>query len=270
MKFSIIVVALNPGEELLRTLESIARQSCTDYEVVVKDGGSKDGSVEALQQWLLRQPEALQQRVRIICEPDKSIYEGMNQATRHAQGEWFYFLNCGDYFYEASSLESMAAAMNGRDSLIFYGDIYDRTRRSLVASNPRINGFACYRNVPCHQACIYRRSLFAQRGYETKYKVRGDYEHFLWSFYEKQANPCYVSVILASYEGAGYSETAKNKERSAREHKEITRKYMSGAERFWYRFLLVITLQPLRTRIAEHPGMSKIYNKLKSMLYQKK
>ena len=47
MKFSIIVVALNPGEKLEKTLNSIFSQTCTDYEIILKDGGSRDGSMEA-------------------------------------------------------------------------------------------------------------------------------------------------------------------------------------------------------------------------------
>ena len=264
-KFSIIVVSLNPGDKLLKTIQSITAQTCQDYEVVVKDGGSKDGSLEQLRSWLG------EEKVRICQQPDKSIYDGMNQGIALARGEWLYFLNCGDYFYSETALEDFGKKIPNvpGDSLIYYGDIFDRERGSAIASNPKMNGFACYRNVPCHQACVYHKSLFLERGYEPKYRVRGDYEHFLWCFYKKKANPCYVPVTLASYEGAGYSETAENRKRSAGEHREITGMYMTGPERFYYRLLLAVTLAPLRTKIAEHPALSRIYNKAKSLLYGK-
>lgn len=277
-KFSIIVVSLNPGDKLLKTIQSIAAQTCRDYEVVVKDGGSADGSLELLRSWLeessrsVGMDEPLGERVRIYQQPDKSIYEGMNQGVALARGEWLYFLNCGDYFYSETALEDFGAKIpdEAGENLIYYGDIFDRERCSSIASNPRMNGFACYRNVPCHQACMYHNSLFRDRGYEPKYRVRADYEHFLWCFYRKQARPCYVPVILASYEGAGYSETAENRKRSAGEHREITGMYMTGPERFYYRLLLAVTLAPLRTKIAEHPALSRIYNKAKSLLYGKR
>ena len=269
MRFSIIVVSLNPGEKLLQTVKSIAGQTFPDYEVVVKDGGSKDDSLARLRSWLEAQSGQLQERIRIFQQPDKSIYEGMNQGVARARGEWLYFLNCGDYFYSETALEDVAAAMGSR-ALIYYGDIYDRERGSRIASNPRMDGFGCYRNVPCHQACVYHKSLFEERGYEPGYRVRADYEHFLWSYYKKRANPAYVPVTLASYEGAGYSETKENKKRSAKEHRAITKKYMTAAQRFRYKLLLTITLAPLRTRMAEHPGMSGVYNKLKSLLYGKR
>ena len=103
--FSIIVVTLNPGEKLSKTIESICSQSCGDYEVVVKDGGSRDYSLEELKARKKKENEAdFWNRVEIYEEPDKSIYEGMNQATKHARGQYLYFLNCGDYFHDENVL----------------------------------------------------------------------------------------------------------------------------------------------------------------------
>ena len=202
--FSIIVVSLNPGEKLIETMNSVRSQTCSDYQVVVKDGGSKDGSIDRLRTWLSEAP-GMGEKVLIVEEKDKSIYDGMNQATKKAEGEYLYFLNCGDHFAHERSLQEMAEGIkahkvSGGDSLIFYGDIYDALREQVVPSNPQMDDFACYRNVPCHQACIYHRSLFQERGYNPEYKVRGDYEHFLWSYFCKDAKPQYINVTLALYE----------------------------------------------------------------------
>lgn len=271
--FSIIVVSLNPGEKLTETIKSIGAQTFTDYEVVVKDGGSKDDSLKGLQA-LLQEDARLAAKVRILEKPDKSIYEGMNQAAEAAEGEYFYFLNCGDNFAHEKALEEAAAGMkackaSGEKSLIFYGDIYDVLRSQVVPSNPRIDDFACYRNVPCHQACIYHRSLFAERGYKPEFKVRGDYEHFLWCYFQKDAKPKYLKVTLASYEGGGFSETARNRLRSKEEHKVITEMYMSKGQLLKYKLILLLTLAPLRTKMAESPAMAGIYNGLKKLIYRK-
>ncbi len=289
--FSIIVVTLNPGEKLLATIESIRSQTCTDYQVIVKDGGSKDGSLEslkALRAKELEQAQALDPGQSFEAEPerkafwdrveiheiaDKSIYEGMNQAAGLARGQYYYFLNCGDYFYDAGVLEQLKGRIGENDReapVILYGDIFDALRNVRVPSNPKIDGFGCYRNVPCHQACFYDASLFAERGYETKYKVRGDYEHFLWSFYVKKAETVYAPIIIASYEGGGFSETTENRKRSAAEHKEITAMYMSRSELFRYRATLLLTLAPLRTKMAESPRLSGFYNGVKNLLYGKR
>ncbi len=270
--FSIIVVSLNAGEKLVATIESIRQQTFTDYEVVVKDGGSTDGSIEGLKKRMLAFKTDMKNRIRLVEEKDSSIYDGMNQAVKNAQGQYLYFLNCGDYFYDERVLENIAEEIKAdkKGSLIFYGDIFDALRGNVVASNPKINGFACYRNVPCHQACIYDRRLFEKRGYEPKYRVRADYEHFLYSFYAEKAKPAYIPVVLASYEGGGFSETKENRKKSALEHKEITSRYMSVTARLSYRTALLLTLAPLRTKMAESPKLAGVYNKLKDMIYGKK
>jgi glycosyltransferase involved in cell wall biosynthesis len=273
--FSIIVVALNAGDKLLETIGSIARQTCTDYEVVVKDGGSKDGSIQALRDKLSAYPQEISQRVRIYEEKDGSIYDGMNQAVAYGTGKYLYFLNCGDYFYSEEALEQLASEIRAKEEMgaghkIFYGDIYDALRGNVVASNPRLNEFGLYRNVPCHQACFYAKELFETRGYKPEYRVRADYEHFLYSVYKEDAKPCYIPVVLASYEGGGFSETPANRKCSENERREIIKQYMSFGKRAWYRTLLILTLAPLRTKIAENPKLAGVYNRVKNLVYGRK
>lgn len=272
--FSILIVSLDPGDKLTETVRSVAGQTYRDYEVVVKDGGSGDGSLDALRAYL--QETGAQGQVRIVQQPDAGIYDGMNQATRAARGEYLYFLNCGDLFASEDALERAAREISdavqtaGEDAPgIFYGDILDALRSQVVASNPHIDAFACYRNVPCHQACIYHRSLFEERGYDPAYRVRADYEHFLWCYFRADARPRYIPVTLASYEGGGFSETPENRKRSAREHRVITSLYMSGGQRLKYRLILLATLAPLRTRMAESPFWAGFYNKCKKRLYRR-
>lgn len=296
--FSIIMVSLNPGDKLVETMESVARQTYADYEVIVKDGGSQDGSLDKLREYLAGQKrlvlmeaeagdilqeaatgEAQSPVVRIMEQPDHSIYEGMNQATVEARGEYLYFLNCGDGFASETALEEAAAEISrtmGEQAgateeipRIFYGDIFDSLRSQVVASNPHMDAFACYRNVPCHQACIYHYSLFSERGYEPGYRVRADYEHFLWCYFVKKVQPQYIPVTLAAYEGGGFSETPENRRRSAQEHREITAKYMKKGQLLKYRLILLLTLAPLRTKMAESPAWSGIYNRCKKLLYRR-
>lgn len=270
--FSVIVVALNPGDKLIQTIDSVKKQGYQDYEILVKDGGSKDGSIEALKELLKKETEAFQNKVIIVEKPDTSIYDGMNQAIKEAKGQFLYFLNCGDFLAEETILEEIVTYITSmpedKTPKILYGDIFDTSRDSKVASNPNINGFACYRNVPCHQACIYEYTLFEERGYETKYKVRGDYEHFLWCFYEKKVRPQYMPIVIAKYEGSGFSEMTSNLKCSAKEHEEITKLYMKKSERWKYKAILWLTLAPVRTKIANSPAMAGFYNKCKNLVYK--
>lgn len=269
-KISIIVVCLNPGQKLIDTMESILGQSFDDYEVVVKDGFSKDGSIDNLKAWLETTGGKIKEKVQIHQLQDKSIYEAMNQATRLANGEFLYFLNCGDYFYSADALKEAVAEMDKcPEGKIFYGNVYDVIRESVVQSNPNMNAFACYRHVPCHQACIYHKDLFTERGYKPEYRVRADYEHFLWCFFEKKVQPQYIPVVLANYEGGGFSETKENRARSLNEHKEIVANYMSKKQLMKYKTIMLLSLQPVRTWMAESKWFGGFYQAIKKILYRR-
>lgn len=269
MKFSIVVVSLNPGDKLKKTLQSILMQDFTDYEVIVKDGGSKDGCLE-------RAAEELDDpRIHLYTEKDKSIYDGMNQAVSHAQGEYIYFLNCGDKFYDKKVLGKIAGEIAVVEKKepgkrhIFYGDIFGEKNGVHITPAPKITGFTCYRNVPNHQSCFYSATLCKEKPFEIRFKIRGDYEHFLWCFYKAEADMVYIRTPIAYYEGGGYSESRENIARSKAEHREITAKYMSRKELFRYRAVMLLTLAPLRTFMAENPVLSGFYNRVRSLLYRR-
>lgn len=266
--YSIIVVTLNAGEKLADTLESIANQSFRDYEVIIKDGGSTDHSVEIAQN-----SDSFKKlsQVKVIEKKDRGIYDGMNQALEAREGRFVQFLNCGDTYYSNTVLEETAFFIskykNNRDvPCIFYGDQYNLLQSSVVTSVPKINDFACFRNVPCHQVCFYDTKLFEKRAYRTQYTVRADYEHFLYCIYEEKADAVHMALTVCNYEGGGYSETPENRKKSKEQHREITDDYLGGKAAF-YRCVMFLTMAGLRTKLAESKTFSGIYNRLKSFFY---
>lgn len=268
-KFSILIVCLNPGNKLKCTLDSVKKQTFHDYEIIVKDGLSTDGSTDFLKGAEGRGIPSL-----VLSEQkDSGIYDAMNQAVEQAMGRYVYFLNCGDTFYDENVLSKMAELIekNPAKQGIYYGNIYERLTGQVVASNPSINAFACYRNVPCHQACFYDRKLLLDHPFQTKYRVRADYEQFLWCFFTREYGEgvkfCHGDFLVADYEGGGFSETKENRKLSKKEHREIVGNYMSGGQILRYRFMLWITLAPLRTRIAQNEKTAGFYNRFKKMLY---
>lgn len=263
--FTIIVVCLNPGSKLKKTLDSIASQTFHDYEVIIKDGMSADGAPKAWER------ENQDSRMRLISAKDKGIYDAMNQAVQKARGHYLYFLNCGDLFYQERVLDTVSQEIRQSSPTpqILYGNILEMLTGQLVSSNPHMNPFACYRNVPCHQACFYERELLRKHPFRLAYQVRADYEHFLWCILQEKAAYRHLPLAIACYEGGGFSETQKNRKVSAREHKEIVGQYMTKWERFCFRAILLLTLAPLRTRLAEHPKTAACYNKIKRMVYGK-
>ena len=271
MKFSVIVVCLNAGQKLHDTLQSILEQDYKDIEIVVKDGGSKDGSIEAMVQ---------DEVIQLYVENDKGIYDAMNQAVAHAKGDYLIFMNCGDRFHDGTVLSKVAAKIEqekktqpdqgkSQKRMIVYGKLYNEKSRSFITPSPVINGFTCYRNVPCHQSCVYDAALCKKRPYDQRYKIRADYEHFLWCYYKGGAKMVYLDEVIADYEGGGFSETKENKKRSKAEHRHVTEKYMKKGELLKYRAIMALTLAPLRTCLAESKHFSKIYHKMTKVLYRK-
>lgn len=263
---SIIVVCLNAGEELKNTLLSVAGQTSEEYEIIIQDGMSTDSCVENA---LAALEEKIKNKISVFSEKDAGIYDAMNKAVKHAKGDYFLFLNSGDYLENSQSIEGIIDAIKNTPADIYYGYMKHRALDTYVYPAPEINDFTCYRNVPCHQTCIYSRSLFEERGYDLSYPVRGDYEHFLWCFYEKKAKIVYIDTAISSYEGGGFSETKENLERSAKEHREIVVKYMGKKKANHYRRIMLLTLQPLRTKIAQSKSLSGVYNKIKALVYKK-
>ena len=275
MKISVITVCLNSGEKLSATLDSILGQGCQDVEVILKDGGSTDGSVERWKQETASRPGA--ERVRIIVEEDRGIYDAMNQAVAHAAGDFLLFLNCGDLLADGSVLERTLAALEEEeqagtdmDRLGLYGGTKGGKNDVTIASPPEITGFACYRNIPCHQSCFYSAALCRDKPYDLRYRIRADYDHFLWCFYRAKAKTRHMGFPVAVYEGGGFSEKRENKVLDRREHREITGKYMGRGELFRYRAIMACSLAPLRTAMAESRLFSGCYHWIKERIYRRK
>ena len=266
--YSIIIVCLNAGNKLINTVESVFAQEYGWYEVIVKDGGSDDGSVETLEKKYYNEP-----KLKLCRKNDIGIYDAMNQAIELADGDYFLFLNAGDSLYDSSVLGKVTCfilddkAKNKKLPDIIYGNMYHKTLDTVIYPAPQINDFTCYRNVPCHQTCFYNRVMFDERGYRQEYNVRADYEHFLWCYYQGGAATEYVPVTVAFYEGGGFSETKENAAKSKREHREITGRYMPADKVRKYRFIMLLTLAPLRTWLAGNPVTAGIYQTIKRKLY---
>ena len=267
--FSIIIVCLNPGKKLKETFESVKKQTFRDFEVIVKDGVSTDGSVgqlETEEKELAESPVA--PYLKVVSRKDTGIYDAMNQAVSMAEGEYILFLNCGDKLYDEKVLEKIAHVIKEKpEQKIYYGDTFCEKTGDLVAAPRAITGFTCYRNIPCHQACFYHRDLFVDKVFDTDYKIRADYDHFLHCFYRQGATPLYAGGTVASYEGGGYSEIKENKNRDKLEHELITKEYMTKTELLKYKAVMAATLAPVRRFAAENKALSGAYQGLKRVLY---
>ena len=171
MKLSIITVNLNNVQGLKATYVSIAAQTFDDFEWIIIDGGSSDGSKEFIQ-------DLSHGTCKWLSEPDNGIYNAMNKGVHLAEGEWFLFLNSGDYLYEDNTLDAVFANYSSAD--VLYGNIIaiEKEQNSThyvevkYKDNYSFRDFLQY-NI-CHQAILYRRRCFDNLRYDENYKVYSD------------------------------------------------------------------------------------------------
>ena len=108
-----------------------------------------------------------------------------------------------------------------------------------------------------------------RKPYDLQYKIRADYDHFLWCFYEAGAKFVHMDLAVASYEGGGFSESKANRQRNKQEHKQITTAYMGKGELFRYQLVMACTLAPLRSAMAESRVFSGMYHWVKEKVYRR-
>ena len=259
MKFSVITVCFNAGEKLKNTIDNILSQNFDDFEIVVKDGGSRDDSLKSI-------PE--NEKIKVYSEKDAGIYDAMNQAVKKASGDYVIFMNCGDYFFDENVLKKTAEFINENPGKkIYYGDAFFCNANQIISQPKEIPESVCYRHMPNHQSCFFERSLWDDDGFDLKYKIRADYDFFLRCFFVKNIRPSYIGITVSKYEGGGYSESKENIKKNELEHREIVVKYMGEKRANHYKRIMVLTLAPLRTWIAQKSIFSGLYNSIKKAIY---
>ena len=179
---SIIVAVFNGKGTLQQCIDSVAQQSYPNKELIVIDGGSKDGTVNLL--------HANQEKISYwVSEPDRGIYNAWNKGLALAKGEWICFLGADDYLWDSTVLERMSAQLVALPSTIrvAYGQImmirddgqapypigtpWEQVKDTFMSMS--------YMNIP-HVGTMHRRSLFEQHGmFDESFKIAGDYELLL-------------------------------------------------------------------------------------------
>lgn len=250
--FSIITVTLNAGDALGVTVDSIKKQTYRDFEHIVKDAGSRDGSVQRY----VKAEDAYTPVV--IRQPDRGIYDAMNQALQHATGTYVLFLNAGDTLHHPEVLAEVArAAEAAPEAGLVYGD-YVADRLNMVVRNPRaLSDFHLFRGPLCHQCCFARRDLLSASGaFDTSLKVLADYDALLRLVLDARCTYRHCGTIVASYMGEGFSERPDVAPQLRREVELIRGRHFTSRQRLLYRLLWSATLPRLRIRLmsSNKPG----------------
>lgn len=174
MKYSIITVNYNNKEGLRNTIESVIHQTFRDYEFIVIDGGSTDGSADVLREYN-------NEISYWVSEPDGGIYQGMNKGIRKATGDFLNFMNSGDCFYNDHVLQKVADYNYDADIITGRDYHYSEEKQQGHASiqPTRMSMITFFTSTLDHQSSFIKRELFNNSLYREDLRLVSDWVFFL-------------------------------------------------------------------------------------------
>jgi putative colanic acid biosynthesis glycosyltransferase len=187
MKFSIITVTRNNLDGLKVTHASIGAQIFSDFEWIVIDGASDDGTPAYL----------ATTHATWVSEPDHGIYDAMNKGLDRARGDYVLFLNAGDTLVGPDILEHIAKY----DADFIYGDSLEGGHYKRARSHRHaLTGMFTH-----HQAMFYKRAPVTGLRFDTAYRIAADYKFTLEALRRAQ-NIHYAPLPLCHFEPGGLSQ----------------------------------------------------------------
>lgn len=197
---SVIIPTFQSANKLHIALDSLVKQQFKNFEILVVDGASKDGTVAIAEKY-----RAMHSEITILSESDKGIYDAMNKGICKARGEWLYFMGADDYLVDEKVLHELFEN-NVNLSLfdVLYGNVTSPVLGEKYLGEFNHNSITKW-NI-CHQSIFFRKAIFAKLGlYNTKYSTWADWEFNLRWFNRKSIRKKYVDTIIAYFAPGGFS-----------------------------------------------------------------
>ena len=232
MKLSIITVNLNNRDGLQKTIDSVVSQTFKDFEWIVIDGGSTDGSKELIEQYA-------EHFAYWVSEPDKGIYNAMNKGIRVARGEYLQFLNSGDWLWEDNTLQKVFS--NSLEDDIVYGNCVEPNGKVSIYPES-FDTLQLYKGSLNHQASFIKATLFQDCFYDEEYKFASDWKFFLLKIVFENASHRKVDVVVTCAQpGHSYDVSL-----SLSEREDILNKTFSPMQRATLENYFVLVIDPMR------------------------
>jgi len=217
---SVITINFNNALGLEKTITSVISQTFKDFEYIVIDGKSTDGSKDILEKYT-------NHITYWISEKDTGVYHAMNKGIEKATGTYLLFLNSGDYLYNSSVLKSVFEKKYTAD--ILYGDmmIVDKTNIQKHMKMPRYVGARrLFFDTVWHPVSFIKRELFLKYGkYDESYKIVSDYEFFVRVIVGENSSRKKIPFIISIFDTSGMSSDKSNVPLILEERGKIQKKY---------------------------------------------
>ncbi len=217
--FSIIVVCRNEEKRICHTIESVLQQTYAEWECIVIDGASTDCTVQLVNGYLH------DQRMQCISEPDTGVYNAMNKGIANAKGDYLFFLNAGDIFWDAKVLTEIAKGIAVTNADIIIGNYVEKKHEieNVIMTRTNWTELVQSGNSICHQAVFAKRECL-QGGFDEQYHIVADYDWFCRQI-KKGCIVCWWDVVISKYDAYGMSSMACKWKETQEECIQIVEKY---------------------------------------------
>lgn len=210
MKISVITATWNSGKTVEDTIKSVLSQTYDDVEHVIKDGASKDNTLEICNCY---QKKYHGKTMRIVSGKDRGIYDAMNQGIEAATGDVIGILNSDDFFTSNDVLERVAEEFyNNPDVEAIYGDIhfvkeYDLTKCTRYFSSRFFRPWMLRLGfMPAHPSFYVRREVYEKYGlYDLDFRTSSDFEMMVRLFLKYNIHTKYVNKDFVTMRAGGES-----------------------------------------------------------------
>lgn len=205
LKFSIITAVWNSEATVGEAVASVAAQTYPNLEHLVIEGKSDDGSLTAIER-------AAHDRMRVISEPDKGIYDALNKGIRNATGDVIGFLHSDDFLAHYGVLARIAAAFEDPAVEAVFSDLVyvSQADTSRIIRHWSTGPFhprrLKYGWMPAHPTLYLRREIYERLGsYDQDFGISADYDFILRYFSQATGKSVYIPEVLYKMRVGGVS-----------------------------------------------------------------
>lgn len=253
-KLSIITINFNNKEGLERTFQSVFNQTYKDFEYIVIDGGSTDGSKELIEKY--------SDKISYwVSEADNGIYHAMNKGIKVANGEYLLFLNSGDEIFNDHILENVQDQLHTSDIISGNLNIISNEKNTIGVSSEKITFFQLYRDTIWHPCTFIKRDAFIKTEmYDQSLKICADWKWFFYAIFKHNLSYQKIDIVVSKFYIDGLSSDRKMSAIIIDERKktiqELFSNYLNDVETLDQLIIDSIELKRLQTRINKMKNSS--------------
>lgn len=220
-KFSIITVNYNNAEGLRKTIESVVNQTNKNFEYIIIDGGSTDGSVDVIKEYA--------EKIDYwVSEADNGIYDAMNKGIAVSKGAYLNFMNSGDCFYESVTLDKVATEIHDEDYVAGIAFVPKAKKTMCKPARKNFSLLDIYHGGQAnHQASFIKRELLKD-GYDATFRIIADDKLFIEKVVMQEHTYLPIEVIVCEFDNTGISNQSSSRSAIEKERNLIYGEYFSS------------------------------------------